>query len=366
MRRRQFLERLGPLGGLLAAAPAALAFTPDPPRTAGPYPPYLKEGDFVGITCPAGSVAYQNARYAESALKRWGLKTKIGSTVGKDWHRFAGTDEERATDFQRQLDDPIIKAIMFGRGGYGTMRMMDKINWDGFKKNPKWLIGYSDITAFHCHVASNFGIPTVHGKMALGFNGGESPSEVSVRDAIMGKPLMYKWEKHPLNREGKADGLLVGGNLSLIYAMQAGPSELDTKGKILFIEDVSEYKYTVDRMLMNLKRSGKLKSLSGLIVGGFTQTKMDGDGYFSMSMEDIILEKVKEYDYPVAFGFPAGHQTPNLALKLGVPYHLDIKEEFCVIAEPHAIQPFFPEVFGHDSIPEPSNIILQDSISQHL
>jgi muramoyltetrapeptide carboxypeptidase len=341
------------MGALVAASHSAVAFQPDPPVKFVPHPPYLKEGDFVGITCPAGSIEMGDARYAEVMLGRWGLKTKFGKTIGKDWNRFAGTDEERAADFQRQLEDPVIKAIIFGRGGYGTMRMMDKVNWDIFKKNPKWLIGYSDITAFHCHVHRNFGIPTIHGRMAAGFGTQEDYSETSLKLALTGKPLMYKWKTYRLNRNGSAHGILVGGNLSLIFAMQAGPSELDTKGKILFIEDVSEYKYTVDRMLMNLKRSGKLDNLAGLLVGGFTQTKTDGEGYFNMSMEEIILEKVKEYDYPVAFGFPAGHQSPNLALKFGMPHQLIIGEQDCLLAEPHALQPFAPVSFGHDSIPVP-------------
>jgi muramoyltetrapeptide carboxypeptidase len=353
MQRRSFLEKFGSLGALVAASPSLLAFKPDPPAKYVPHPPYLKEGDFVGITCPAGSIDQKDARYAEVMLSRWGLKTKIGKTIGKDWNRFAGTDEERAADLQHQLDDPMVKAIIFGRGGYGTMRMMDKINWDGFKKNPKWLIGYSDITAFHCHINRNFGIPTIHGRMAAGFGTVEDYSETSLKNALTGKPLMYKWKSFGLNRPGSVQGQLVGGNLSLIYAMQASPSELDTKGKILFIEDVSEYKYTVDRMLMNLKRSGKLENLAALLVGGFTQTKEDADGYFRMTMEDIIFEKVAEYKYPVAFAFPAGHQSPNLALKFGMPHQLVIGEEECMLAEPHAIQPFAPITFGHDSIPAP-------------
>ena len=357
MRRRKFLGSIGPLGALFASAPSALAFQPDPPNKFVPHPPYLKEGDFIGITCPAGSIDSRDARYAEVMLGRWGLKTKIGNTIGKDWNRFAGTDEERAADFQRQLDDPVIKAIIFGRGGYGTMRMMDKVNWEGFKKNPKWLIGYSDITAFHCHINKNFGIPTIHGRMAAGFGTQEDYSEISLKDALTGKPLMYKWKGFRLNRSGSTQGTLVGGNLSMIYAMQAGPSELDTKGKILFIEDVSEYKYTVDRMLMNLKRSGKLENLAALLVGGFTQTKEDADGYFNMSMEELIFEKVQEYEYPVCFGFPAGHQSPNLALKFGMLHQLVIGQEECMIAEPHALQPFAPITFGHDSIPAPVDTI---------
>lgn len=355
MRRRKFLGNLGPLGAILAASPTALALQPDPPAKYVPHPPYLKPGDFVGITCPAGSVDVRDARYAEVMFNRWGLKTKVGNTIGKAWNQFAGTDDERAVDFQRQLDDPVIKAIIFGRGGYGTMRMMDKINWEGFRKNPKWLIGFSDITAIHCHVHRNYGIPTIHGRMAVGFGAQEDYSELSLKEALIGTPLMYKWKSYPLNRIGVTQGIMVGGNLSMIYAMQAGPSELNTKGKILFIEDVSEYKYTVDRMLMNLKRSGKLENLTALVVGGFTQTKTDTQEFFNMTMQEIILEKVSEYGYPVAFGFPAGHQSPNLAIKFGMPYQLIVSNEQCMLAEPHAFQPFAPMNFGHDSIPAPND-----------
>lgn len=353
MQRRDFLQKLGPLGVTMAAAPGLVAFTNEPAAKRGPNPPYLKPGDFIGITCPAGPIDQKEARYAEVMLGRWGYKTKLGNTIGKNWNRFAGTDEERAADFQRLLDDPIVKAILFGRGGYGTMRMMDMVNWDSFRANPKWLVGFSDITAFHCHVNRNFGIPTIHGRMAGGFGSQEDESEISLRDTLSGKPQVYRWPKHTLNRAGLAEGTLVGGNLSLIYAMQASPSELDTTGKILFIEDVSEYKYTVDRMLMNLKRSGKLSKLAGLIVGGFTTTKEEGEGYFTASMDEIIFEKVKEFGYPVAFGFPAGHQRPNLALKFGMPFILNTAFEECVLAEPSGLNPMLPVNFGHDTITAP-------------
>jgi muramoyltetrapeptide carboxypeptidase len=348
MQRRNFLQKSAlAVGGFwaakaLSAEAKAAPVSTDPAEWSGKHPPYLKAGDFVGVTCPAGSIEYKDAKYCEVMLAKWGLRTKIGDTVGKKLMRFAGTDEERAEDFQRLLDDPYIKAIIFGRGGYGTMRMMDKINWDSFKKNPKWLVGYSDITAFHCHVNRNFRIATLHSRMAGGFGGAEDISETSLKNALTGKLIEYSWKSTVVNRPGRARGELVGGNLSLIYAMQASASELDTTNKILFIEDVSEYKYTVDRMLMNLKRSGKLAQLAGLIVGGFTNTKTEGDGYFKMSMEELIYEKVKEYNYPVCFNFPAGHQSPNLAIKLGMPYYLEVDEKNCKLYEPGAGNNFLP------------------------
>jgi muramoyltetrapeptide carboxypeptidase len=353
MLRRDFLNRLGPLGATIASVPALFSFKTEPSLSKGPHPPYLKPGDFIGITCPAGTIDQREARYAEVMLGRWGYKTKLGNTIGKNWHRFAGTDEERATDLQRLLDDPVVKAIIFGRGGYGTMRMMDMVNWESFKKNPKWLVGYSDITAFHCHINRNFAIPTIHGRMAGGFGSVEDDSELSLKEVLSGKPMNYRWRPNALNRTGNAEGILVGGNLSLIYAMQAGPSELDTTNKILFIEDVSEYKYTVDRMLMNLKRSGKLSKLAGLVVGGFTATKEEAEGYFTMSMEEIIFEKVREYKFPVCFGFPAGHQRPNLAMKFGMTYSMKVNEQECILGEPEGFRPQFPAPYGHDSIPAP-------------
>lgn len=350
MQRRRFLQKMGPIGGLLATSPAFLGFNKKPFEEQSLHPPYLQAGDFVGITCPAGTVATQNGRYAENVLKNWGFRVKNGSTLGLNWQGFAGKDEERAIDLQRQLDDPVIKAILFGRGGYGVMRIMDKINWAGFQKNPKWLIGFSDITAIHCHVNGNFGIPTIHGKMAMGFTNGDTDAELSVKNAIMGTPLRYSWPAHPLNRLGNSDGLLTGGNLSLIYAMQASPSELDTRNKILFIEDVGEYIYSVDRMLINLKRSGKLKHLAGLVVGGFANVRMEEDGFFTMSMEEVIFEKVKEYDFPVAFGFPAGHQKMNMALKFYMPYQLQIQATGCVLAEPQATQSIPTQPVSQDSL----------------
>jgi muramoyltetrapeptide carboxypeptidase len=255
------------------------------------------------------------------------------------------------------LDDPMVKLILIGRGGYGSMRMMDYVNWESFKKNPKWLAGYSDITAFHCHINRNFGIPTIHGRMAGGFNSKEDESDISLKEILEGKPMKYSWKPSVSNREGNAEGILVGGNLSMIYAMQASKSELDTNGKILFIEDVSEYRYTIDRMLVNLKRSGKLSNLSGLVVGGITDVKEEKDGFFTMSMEDIIFENVKEYGYPVCFGFPAGHQKPNLALKLGMRHLLWVNKEVCLLGEPDAINPLAPIPFDHDSISAPIDSI---------
>jgi muramoyltetrapeptide carboxypeptidase len=229
------------------------------------------------------------------------LRVSIGKTLNKKWQHFGGTDAERAADMQQLLDDKNISAILFGRGGYGAIRILD-----------------------HSHIHTNFNIPTIHGTMACSFSKNAVTSTHTLHDVLFGKKIEYDIAGSPFNKPGKANGILTGGNLSLIYAMQASESELNTDGKILFIEDVGEQIYSIDRMLMNLKRSGKLEKLAGLIVGGFTNIKTDAKNDFTMSIEEIILEKIKSYNYPVCFNFPAGHQQDNRAFKLGLPYSLAV------------------------------------------
>jgi muramoyltetrapeptide carboxypeptidase len=260
-----------------------------------------------------------------SALKRWGLEVQMGKTVGRKWQRFGGTDQERLEDFQAMIDNPHVKAIIFGKGGYGTMRIIDKVNWDKFIKHPKWLVGYSDLTVVHLHVNGNFNIPTIHGDMGNGFSTDPfDPSAFSLNQALFGHKMEYHVKGHPMNRAGNTEGKLIGGNLTLVHACAGTLSDVNTDGKILFIEDVSEYKYNIDRMMMSLKRSGKLSKLAGLIVGEFTATKADIEESFPMSVEEIIYDKVKEYNYPVCFHFPSGHIKFNRALKMGVPYQLSV------------------------------------------
>jgi len=333
MNRKHFLQSFIPaaVGTMLLKQGMAM---PDPvdTRLQIKMPPFLKPGDTIGITCPAGPVKSADLQLCRDAVQKWGLKIKYGNTVDKLWQRFGGTDDERAADFQQMLDDDRVNAIMFGRGGYGVMRMMDKINWDKFAKQPKWLIGFSDITAFHCHVHAMYGIPTIHADMGNGFNGSEDEAAKSLKNMLMGRRQEYSTDGFNLNRAGTATGKLVGGNLSLLVAMQGSKSALKTDDKILLVEDVSEYKYTIDRMMTNLKRSGMLDNLAGIVFGGFTATKAAEDAY-PMSMEEIIFEKVKEYAYPVCFHFPAGHQRENMALKLGTYYKLEVSKEKCILGE---------------------------------
>ncbi len=297
-------------------------------------PPYLKPGDTIAITCPAGAVESNELRSCCRVLEGWGINIKLGRTIGKKWLRYAGTDAERLQDLQELLDDDSVQAIMFGRGGYGTMRIIDKLNWDNFRQKPKWLVGYSDITAIHLDVHAKLGIPTIHGDMSTGLS--SKPGNVatkSLEDALFGKPVASVVEGNPQNREGNCSGILVGGNLALIQACSGSASDVSTEGKILFIEDVNEYKYAIDRMLVHLDRAGKLGKLKGLIVGAFTATKEKDEDDFKQTIEDLVWEKVKAYDYPVCFNFPAGHVKNNLALKLGVFYELSVSVTDVILNE---------------------------------
>lgn len=334
MNRKSFFHTILPAGLGVLLGPNALASanaSKHPHKTS--IPRYLHAGDTIAITCPASPMEAAEAADCVNMLQAWGFKVKMGSTLNKKWQHFGGTDAERAQDMQALMDDEEVSAILFARGGYGVMRMMDQLNWKRFARHPKWLVGFSDITAFHCHLNTHFGIPTIHADMAGGFSDTEDPSATSIKNTLTGKKTEYSFDGCHFNRDGSAKGLLVGGNLSLIYALQASKSELKTDGKILFIEDVGEYNYSVDRMLMNLKRSGKLDKLAGLLVGGFTNMKVESKNEFTMLLEEIIFEKVKEYDYPVCFNFPAGHQRLNLALKLGMPYKLDVAKDTCWLVE---------------------------------
>lgn len=295
-------------------------------------PAFLKPGDTIGITCPAGAVDASDLRKCSQVLKDWGVNVKYGNTVGKKWQRYGGTDEERLKDLQELLDDNTINAIIFGKGGYGTMRIIDQVNWEQFMSKPKWLIGYSDITTIHLHVHSNLGVPSMHANMSTGMSE-STASTKSLKDALFGKPVSYVVKGNSFNREGNCSGLLIGGNLAIMQACSGSKSDISTEGKILFIEDVNEYKYSIDRMLVHLKRSGKLDKLAGLVVGSFTAIKEKDEEAYKQSIEELIFEKVKEYNYPVCFNFPAGHIKNNLALKLGVPYELSVSSTDVILNE---------------------------------
>ncbi|QEC66462.1 LD-carboxypeptidase [Panacibacter ginsenosidivorans] len=297
-------------------------------------PPYLKKGDTIGIACPAGFMPAAKAQTCIETLHQWGFKVKIGKTLGNQFHYFSGTDEERLTDLQQMLDDTTVQAILCGRGGYGLSRIIDKIDFTKFKRNPKWIIGYSDVTVLHAHLYSKLKIASLHSPMAAAFNDGGANNEFvqSIKKAITGKKINYNNAVHELNREGTAEGELVGGNLSLICHLTGSASGVDTKNKILFLEDVGEYIYNIDRMFMQLKRAGRLDKLAGLIIGGFTEMK-DTTIPFGQNVYEVIKDKVAEYNYPVCFGFPVSHSTKNYALKVGVKHKLSVSKTKVVLHE---------------------------------
>ena len=288
-------------------------------------PPALKKGDKIAITCPAKKLPNPMTD-AVKLLQSWGLEVVLGETVEAAYHQFAGDDDLRAKDMQRFIDDDSIKAIIAARGGYGVIRMIDKVDFGRFAANPKWLVGFSDITLLHSHLFARYGAQSIHGQMPINIPDASVKSLESLRKALFGEYLTYRFTSHAINRTGEASGILVGGNLSLLVAASGSVSDIDYNGKILFIEDVGEYLYAVDRMIRTLKRAGKLARLAGLIVGAFTDIK-DNDIPFGQTVPEIILEAVKEYDYPVCFDFPAGHIPDNCSLVLGKQVHLSVRRE---------------------------------------
>ncbi|WP_207421652.1 S66 peptidase family protein [Desertivirga brevis] len=287
-------------------------------------PPYLKKGDKIAITCPAKKLPH-DIHSAIALLESWGLEVVLGETVYASHYQFAGDDQLRTKDLQRFLDDAEIKAIVAARGGYGTIRIIDQVDFSLFSQNPKWLIGFSDITVLHSHI-HNLNIPTIHGQMPLNVPDATKPSLESLRKALFGESLEYLLDPNTYNTLGEVTAPLIGGNLSLLVMMMGSVSEMDFKGKILFIEDVGEYLYAVDRMMWNLRRSGKLEGLAGLIVGGFTGIK-DNDDPFGQNVEEIILNVAQEYHYPICFGFPAGHLSDNHAIIFGKNVYLNVSAE---------------------------------------
>lgn len=294
-------------------------------RTSGLQPPYLKKGDKIAITCPAKKLPNPMTD-AIALLQSWGLEVVLGDTVNASFHQFAGNDELRAADMQRFIDDDSIKAIIAARGGYGTVRMIDKVDFGRFAQNPKWLIGFSDITLLHTHLFTNYGAQTIHGQMPVNIPDASKHSIDTLRRALFGEELSYEFTTHDINKPGEAIGIMVGGNLSLLVASAGSVSDLDYAGKILFIEDVGEYLYSVDRMLRMLDRAGKLKNLAGFVVGGFTDIK-DNDIPFGQTVPQIVMDIVKDYDYPVCFDFPAGHIPDNNSLVLGRKVRLQVDEK---------------------------------------
>jgi muramoyltetrapeptide carboxypeptidase len=295
-------------------------------------PPKLIHGDKIAIIATARKISQIEIKPAVELLNKWGFETVFGRNLFREYNQFAGTDKERAEDLQWALDDENIKAILIARGGYGTVKIIDTIDFANFVQKPKWIIGYSDVSVLHLHIHKNFSIETLHATMPINFpeNGTENKSLASLKKAINEESLTYSFPSQPLNREGETEGILIGGNLSIIYSLAATNSDINTDGKILFIEDLDEYLYHIDRMMTNLKRSGKLANLAGLIVGGMTEMN-DNTVPYGKTAEEIVAEAVAEYSYPVCFQFSAGHIAENNALILGRNVKLVVAKHECIL-----------------------------------
>ena len=295
-------------------------------------PPYLKKGDKIAIVSPARRITFEEVFPAMKLFQKWDFEVVLGTHVFGNNHQFSGTDEQRLQDFQQMLDDPSIRAIIAARGGYGTVRIIDKLDFSRFSQHPKWIIGYSDVTVLHSHIHRNFGIQTLHATMPLNIEESDTQnvSIESLYKSLTGGKLFYTKHITFHDKTGLTEGVLVGGNLSILNSLMETPSDIDTEGKILLLEDVDEYLYHIDRMMINLKRAGKLKHLKGLIVGGMTDMK-DNEVPFGKNAEEIIVDAVSEYDYPVCFDFPAGHSHRNVALYLGRKAKLIVDDEVSLL-----------------------------------
>jgi muramoyltetrapeptide carboxypeptidase len=299
-------------------------------------PPYLQSGDTIGLVCPAGFMPHDKFQACINVLQQWGFQVKLGKTMNSQFHYFSATDEERLRDLQEMMDDNSVKAILCARGGYGLSRIIDDIDFKRFEKHPKWIIGFSDITVLHAHIFQNYKVATLHAPMAGAFNDGEHENQYvqSLKDALLGKKTVYEIQgkERDLNRHGECEGKLIGGNLALVAHLIGSPSSYNTKNKILFLEDVGEYLYNIDRMMIQLKRAGMLDKLSGLIFGGFTEMK-DTTTPFGSTIYEILQHHVKEYEYPVCYDFPVSHDKENYALKIGVKHKLTVTNQSVQLKE---------------------------------
>ncbi len=339
MKRKDFLSTVIPMGATLGSIARGRTLFEEPESPAL-LPPYLKKGDTIGITCPAGFITMEDVQPAVNKMKDWGFAVRIGDTIGKKDFTMGGKDPERLLDLQQMLDDNSLKAIMCARGGYGAVRIIDDIDFKKFTKHPKWIIGFSDITVIHAHINRNQRIATLHSKMCNSFPanwGTAEPVQVesieSIRQCLTGEKMNYLFTPHPGNRTGLATGELVGGNLKTLESLAGTKSDISTREKILFVEDTGEYLYSIDRMFWNLKRTGKLGHLNGLIIGGIKAKEDDKGEEFGKTVQEIVREKTSAYNYPVCFDFPVGHQKYNMALKIGTTYRLAVHLNECRLSE---------------------------------
>jgi muramoyltetrapeptide carboxypeptidase len=291
-------------------------------------PTYLQKGDRIGITAPGRWVAEGDMDHFIHAAENEGWKVETGEVYTRH-HQFAGTDAERLGDLQSMLDDPEIRAVICARGGYGTSRLLDGVDLNAFARHPKWIAGFSDITALHSMVMMKIGMSVLHSAMPYTLREGRDERGLSsLIAALKGEFQDYKVPPDPLNRPGTAQGVLLGGNLSVLYSLTGTRYQIPTRGAVLFLEEVDEYLYHLDRMLLNLRMSGMFENLNGLIIGGMTDMH-DNEVPFGRNAGQIIRDAVEPYNFPVCFGFPAGHQVPNLAMVLGREVHLEVEQDVC-------------------------------------
>ena len=294
-------------------------------------PPILIPGDTIGITCPAGSIPLEKVQNCILILEKWGFKVKLGKTVGAKMDCFSASDAERAMELQQMLDDANIKAVLCARGGYGLSRIIDQINFSGFNQHPKWVIGFSDITVLHAAIQKQ-NTMSIHGPMAAAFNKG-AEGEIyiqSLKNILVGEHEVIQAAPHLLNKQGSATANLIGGNLCMIAHLIGSKNAMNTKGKILFIEDVGEAHYNIDRLIIQCKNAGILGDLAGLVIGGFTELK-DNATDFGATAYEIIHAHISNFNYPVCFGFPISHALDNFAVKEGGIYALEVTKEGSIL-----------------------------------
>ena len=295
------------------------------------FPEKLKIGDKIGVISTARKITLDELAPAIKTIESWKLKVELGSNLFEVDNQFSGTIEQRSTDLQTMIDDDSIKAILCARGGYGTVQIIDNIDFSKLKNKPKWIVGYSDVTVLHSHL-NKLGIASLHATMPINFKTNAKESLASLKNGLFGNENNILCGPHTFNKFGKVEAEVVGGNLSILYSLLGSNSDVDTDGKILFIEDLDEYLYHIDRMMMNLKRNGKFTKLKGIVVGGMSDMN-DNTIPFGKTAEEIILEYIKEFDFPVCFNFPAGHLDDNRTLVFGKECTLEINENGVILKQ---------------------------------
>ena len=294
-------------------------------------PEKINIGDKIGIIAPARKISFEELNPAIEILESWGLEVVLGKFLFEDDNQFSATVVQRAIDLQKMIDDDAIKSVLCARGGYGTVQIIDSIDFSNLNKNPKWIIGYSDITVLHSHL-NQLGLVTLHATMPINFSKNTQKSLDSLYKALFGIKNTIECPSHEFNQLGKVSAEIVGGNLSILYSLLGSNSDINTDHKILFLEDLDEYLYHIDRMVVNMKRNGKFNNLKGVIVGGMCDMN-DNDIPFGKTAEAIILEHLKEFNIPICFGFPSGHLDDNRGIKLGINSVLDVNKNGVILSQ---------------------------------